>query len=128
MVNIEMAVGLGIEPSYSSLTAKRRHPDGSPTIEVVSVLRFELGVSNVGKRVPRWGDFVSGREARRSEYREYSQASQQSPEAKLAPALRVVAKIGAGFVGPLAHIRDMRFAFLRASTDFGHNGTCVCPR
>ena len=69
----------------------------------------------------RWHDFASGREARRSAYREYAQAVRQSPEAKLAPALRVVAKIGAGFVGLVAHIRDMRFLVLRATADFDHN-------
>jgi len=39
----------------------------------------------------------------------------QSPGAKLAPALRVVAKIGVGFVGLIAHIRDMSFLVLRAT-------------
>ena len=77
------------------------------------------------KPLRRWHDFASGREARRSEYREYSQAVRQSPEAKLAPALRVVPKIGAGFVGLVAHIRDMRRLVLRATTDFGHNDAWV---
>ena len=77
------------------------------------------------KPMRRWHDFVSGREARRSEYREYSQAVRQSPEAKLAPALRVVAKIGAGFVGLVAHIRDMRCLVLRATADFGRNDAWV---
>ena len=80
------------------------------------------------KPMRRWHDFASGREARRSQYREYSQAVRQSPEAKLAPALRVVAKIGAGFVGLVAHIRDMRCRVLRATTDFGHNGAWVSFR
>jgi hypothetical protein len=73
----------------------------------------------------RWHDFASGREAQRSEYREYSQAVRQSPEAKLAPALRVVTKIGVGFVGLVAHIHDMSFLVLRATTDFGHNDAWV---
>src|SRR5688572_24892145 len=70
------------------------------------------------KPMRRWHDFASGREARRSPYREYGQAVRQSPEAKLAPAqvgrrgptpsFGVVPKIGAGFVGLVAHIRDMR--------------------
>jgi hypothetical protein len=77
------------------------------------------------KRMRRWHDFASGREVRRSEYREYSQAARQSPGAKLAPALRVVPKIGAGFVGLVAHIRDMRCRVLRATTNFGHNDACV---
>ena len=77
------------------------------------------------KPLRRWHDFASGREARRSEYREYSQAVRQSPEAKLAPALRVVPKIGAGFVGLVAHIRDMSFLVLRATPDFGHNDARV---
>jgi len=73
----------------------------------------------------RWHDFASGREARRSQYREYSQAVRQSPGAKLAPPLRVVAKISAGFVGLVAHIRDMGFRVLRATTDFGRNDAWV---
>ena len=77
------------------------------------------------KPMRRWHDFSSGREARRSQYREYSQAVRQSPEAKLAPALRVVSKIGVGFVGFVAHIRDMRFRVLRATTDFGNNDARV---
>jgi hypothetical protein len=77
------------------------------------------------KPMRRWHDFASGREARRSQYREYSQAVRQSPGAKLAPALRVVAKIGAGFVGLVAHIHDMGFLLLRATTDFGHNDAWV---
>jgi hypothetical protein len=80
------------------------------------------------KSMRRWHDFASGREARRSAYREYAQAVRQSPGAKLAPALRVVAKIGAGFVGLVAHIRDMRFLVLRATADFDHNDawTSLC--
>src|SRR6185436_8861196 len=126
------------------------------------------------KPMRRWHDFASGREARRSAYREYSQAVRQSPDAKLAPALRVVSKVGgvpergagaplagmrprrhakgprvvarycpapgshpgpaglepappcAGrFVGLVAHIRDMGFRVLRATTDFGHNDAWV---
>jgi hypothetical protein len=77
------------------------------------------------KPVRRWHDFASGREGRRSAYREYSQAARQSPGAKLAPALRVVSKIGAGFVGLVARIRDMRCRVLRATTDFGHNDAWV---
>ena len=73
----------------------------------------------------RWHDFASGREARRSAYREYSQAVRQSPEAKLAPALRVVSKIGAGFVELVVHFCDTRLLALRASTDFGHNDARV---
>ncbi len=73
------------------------------------------------KPVLRWHDFGSGREARRRQYREYWQGARQSPEAKLAPALRIVAKIGAGFVGFVAHIRDMRCLVLRATTDFDRN-------
>ena len=84
-----------------------------------------LRVPNTMKPMRRWQDFASGREAWRSEYREYSQAGRQSPGAKLAPALRVSAKIGAGFVGLVAHIRDMRFLVLRATTDFGYNDAWV---
>ncbi len=66
------------------------------------------------KPIRRWHDFASGREARRSQYREYWQAVRQSPGAKLAPALRVVTKIGgvperrAGT--PLAGMRPRRHA------------------
>jgi hypothetical protein len=77
------------------------------------------------KPIRRWHDFASGREARRSQYREYWQAVRQSPEAKLAPALRVVSKIGAGFVGLVAHIRDMSFRVLRATPNFGRNDAWV---
>jgi hypothetical protein len=77
------------------------------------------------KPMRRWHDFASGREAGRSPYREYGQGTRQSPEAKLAPALRVSAKIGAGFVGLVAHIRDMRRRVLRATTDFGRNDAWV---
>jgi len=69
----------------------------------------------------RWHDFGSGREARRRQYREYWQGARQSPGPKLAPALRVASKIGAGFVGLVAHIRDMRRLVLRATADFGRN-------
>jgi hypothetical protein len=77
------------------------------------------------KPMRRWHDFASGREAGRSPYREYGQATRQSPGAKLAPALRVVSKIGAGFVGLVAHIRDMSLLVLRATTDFGRNDAWV---
>ena len=77
------------------------------------------------KPMLRWHDFGSGREARRSQYREYLQGARQSHEAKLAPALRVVSKIGAGFVGRVVHIRDMACRVLRATTDFGHNAVWV---
>jgi len=77
------------------------------------------------KPTRRWHDFASGREARRRQYREYYQGARQSPGAKLAPALRVVSKIGAAFVGLVAHIRDMSFRVLRAITDFGHNDAWV---
>jgi hypothetical protein len=73
------------------------------------------------KPVRRWHDFASGREARRSPYREYWQAVRQSPGAKLAPALRVVAKIAVGRVACLAHIRDMGCAKRLATGDFGRN-------
>src|SRR5690349_5848915 len=39
------------------------------------------------KRVLRWHDFGTGREASRSEYREYSQEKRQSHGPKFAPAL-----------------------------------------
>jgi len=87
------------------------------------------------KPMRRWHDFASGREAGRSPYREYGQAVRQSPEAKLAPALRVVTKIGAGFVGLVAHILDMRLLVpkkgmgplrpILTTTDFGHNDAWV---
>ena len=77
------------------------------------------------KRMRRWHDFASGREAGRRPYREYGQATRQSPEAKLASALRVVPKIGAGFVGLVAQTLGMRLLALRATTDFGHNDACV---
>jgi hypothetical protein len=77
------------------------------------------------KLMRRWHDFASGREARCSQYREYSQTARQSPGAKLAPALRVVPKIDVGFVGLVAHIRDMTFRVLRVTTDFGHNDAWV---
>ena len=77
------------------------------------------------KTMRRWHDFASGREARRSAYREYSQAVRQSPEAKLAPALRVLSKIGVGFVGLVVHIGDMRLLVLRATTELAHNDARV---
>jgi hypothetical protein len=46
------------------------------------------------KHVLRCHDFGSGREAGRSEYREYSQGSRQCHGAKLVPARRVTATIG----------------------------------
>ena len=54
----------------------------------------------------RWHDFGSGREASRSEYREYSQGSRQSHGPKFAPARRVAAttagapQCGAGIGAP----------------------------
>ena len=84
-------------------------------------MQIRLRVPNIMKHMRRWHDFASGREARRSPYREYAQAVRQSPGAKLAPALRVVPKIGAGFVGLVAHIRDMSLLVLRATTNFVHN-------
>jgi len=38
---------------------------------------------------------------------------------------RIATKIGIGFVGLVARIRDMRLLVLRAATDFGHNSACV---
>ena len=69
-------------------------------------------------RVMRWHDFGSGREASRSEYREYSQGSRQSHGPKLVPARRVAATTAAHFVGGLAHIRDMSCATLRVINPF----------
>jgi hypothetical protein len=69
-------------------------------------------------RVMRWHDFGSGREARRSEYREYSQGERQSHGPKFAPAQRVAATTAAHFVGRLAHIRDMSCATLRVINPF----------
>ena len=91
------------------------------TQPVVVMEAANLRVPNLMKRMRRWHDFASGRDARRSEYREYLQAARQSPGAKLAPALRVVAKIGTGFVGLVAHTPGMRRLALRATADFGHN-------
>ena len=65
-------------------------------------------------RVLRWHDFGSGREARRSEYREYSQGERQSHGPKLVPARRVAATTAgapqrrAG--APLAGMRPRRHA------------------
>jgi hypothetical protein len=73
------------------------------------------------KRVTRWHDFGTGREAHCRQYREYWQGERQSHGPKLVPAQRVAAKIGADFVGRLDHIRDMACAVLRASTNFGNN-------
>ena len=75
------------------------------------------------KRVMRWHDFGSGREASRSEYREYSQGSRQSHGPKFAPARRVAAKTGTDFVGRLAHIRDMACVVLRVIANFGSQRT-----
>src|SRR5205085_6797917 len=73
-----------------------------------------LRVPNIMKPMRRWHDFASGREARRWQYREYYQGVRQSPEAKLAPALRVVSKIGGvperGAGAPLAGMRPRRHA------------------
>ncbi len=71
----------------------------------------------------RCHDFGSGREATRSEYREYSQGERQSHGPKLVPARRVAATIGADFVGRLAHIRDMSCAALRVIPNSGSQPT-----
>ena len=73
------------------------------------------------KRVLRWHDFGTGREARRSQYREYWQGERQSHGPKFMPARRVATKTGADFVGRLDHIRDMLCTVLRVSTNFGSN-------
>ena len=73
------------------------------------------------KRVMRWHDFGTGREATRSQYREYWQGERQSHGPKFVPARRVAAKTGADFVGRLDHIRDMLCSVLRVSTNFGSN-------
>jgi len=70
------------------------------------------------KHVVRCHDFGSGREAFRSEYREYSQGERQSHGPQFVPAHGVTAKIGANFVGRLAHIRDMACTVLRVIADF----------
>ncbi len=54
-----------------------------------------LRVPNIMRRVMRCHDFRSGREASRSQYREYWQGERQSHGRKLVPALRVTAKIAA---------------------------------
>jgi hypothetical protein len=75
---------------------------------------MELRVPNIMKRVMRCHDFGSGREATRSEYREYSQGERQRHGPKLVPARRVAARIagapkrGAG--APLAGMRPRRRA------------------
>jgi hypothetical protein len=69
-------------------------------------------------RALRCHDFGSGREARRSEYREYSQGGRQSHGPKLVTARRVAATTAAHFVGRLAHIRDMSCATLRVINPF----------
>ena len=80
-------------------------------------------VPNTMKRVMRCHDFGLGREATRSEYREYSQEERQSHGPKLVPARRVAATIGADFVARLAHIRDMSCAALRVITNSGPQRT-----
>jgi len=68
------------------------------------------------KRVMRCHDFGSGREASRSEYREYSQGERQSHGPKLVPARRVAATIGGapkrGAGAPLAGMRPRRRAWV----------------
>jgi hypothetical protein len=71
------------------------------------------------KHVLRCRDFGSGREAGRSEYREYSQGTRQSHGPKLVPARRVTARIGADFVARLGHIRDMACVGLRVTVNSG---------
>jgi hypothetical protein len=88
------------------------------TIEKEPACLGELRVPNTMTRVMRCHDFGSGREASRSEYREYSQGERQSHEPKLAPARRVAATTAAHFVGRLAHIRDMSCATLRVINPF----------
>ena len=77
------------------------------------------------KRVMRWHDFGSGREATRSQYREYWQGERQCHGPKVVPAPRVAAKTGgapqrvAG--APLAGMRLHRRApVLRVRA-------CYCP-
>jgi hypothetical protein len=65
--------------------------------------------------VLRCHDFRSGREAIRSQYREYWQGERQSHGRKLVPAI----------VGRLGHIRDMARATLRGIHDFGSQRTRV---
>jgi hypothetical protein len=88
------------------------------------------------KRAMRCHDFGSGREASRSQYREYWQGERQSHGPKFVPApwitvgysdacAGVAARIGADFVGRLGHIRDMPCAVLRAITDSGSQRTRV---
>ena len=80
---------------------------------------------NIMKRVMRCHDFGSGREATRSQYREYWQGERQCHGPKVAPARRVAAKTGgtpqrvAG--APLAGMRPHRRApVLRVRA-------CYCP-
>jgi hypothetical protein len=73
--------------------------------------------------VLRCHDFGSGREARRSEYREYSQGEGQSHGPKFVPATRVAATTAAHFVGRLAHIGDMSCATLRVINPFWQQRT-----
>jgi hypothetical protein len=83
----------------------------------------ELRAYFMMNRVMRWHDFGSGREASRSEYREYSQEERQSYGPKFAPARRVAATIGANFVGRLGHIRDMPRVVLRVIPNSGSQRT-----
>ena len=66
------------------------------------------------KRAMRWHDFGSGREADRSQYREYWQGKRQCHGPKLVPARRVAAKTGGtpqrGAGAPLAGMRPRRCA------------------
>jgi len=66
------------------------------------------------KRVMRCHDFGSGREASRSQYREYWQGERQCHGPKLVPARRVAAKTGGtpkrGTGAPLAGMRPRRRA------------------
>jgi hypothetical protein len=75
------------------------------------------------KYVMRWHDFGSGREARRSPYREYWQGEQQSHGPKFVPGRRVAATIAPDFVGLLGHILDMPCAALRVIADSGSQRT-----
>jgi hypothetical protein len=77
------------------------------------------------KRVMRWHDFGSGREARRSQYREYWQGERQSHGPKFVPAQRVAATIAPDFVGRLGYIRDMACAVLRVIRNSGSQRTRV---
>src|SRR5262245_12476241 len=65
---------------------RQRSSDGPPGIAAATRRRFTLRVPNIMTRVMRWHDFGTGREAGRSEYREYSQGSRQCHGPKVAPA------------------------------------------